>query len=113
MTTGPRSFRPVPCGAASCVRLAWPVLKRFFNPGRFIIGGGSALAARWDHRASKDVDQFTESLAETKRLHAAEAEIRATITKSCGRPVPVGTTPQHGEIVFSADATLEWRKPDP
>ncbi len=47
-------------------------------------------------------------MAETKRLHAAEDEIRATITKSCGRPVPVGTTPQHGEIVFSSDATLEW-----
>lgn len=108
MTTGPRSFRPLPCGASSCVRLARPVLKRFFNPDRFIIGGGSALAARWHHRASMDVDLFTESLTETKRLHATEDEIRATITEFCGRPVPVGTTPQHGEIVFSADATLEW-----
>ena len=108
MTTGPRSFKPLPGGAASCVRLARPALKRFFNPDRFIIGGGSALAARWHHRASMDVDLFTESLTETKRLHTAEDEIRATITESCGRPVPVGTTPEHGEIVFSADATLEW-----
>ena len=108
MATDRPRFKPLPRVAARCIRLAQPLLRRFFNPEQFIIGGGSALAARWFHRASMDVDLFTESLSETKRLHAAADEIRAAIAKSCGRPVPVGTTPQHGEIVFSADATLEW-----
>lgn len=55
-----------------------------------------------------DVDLFTESLRETKRLHKVENEIRAVMAESFGRPVPVGTTPQHGEIVFAADAILNW-----
>ncbi|MDE0103963.1 MAG: nucleotidyl transferase AbiEii/AbiGii toxin family protein [Bryobacterales bacterium] len=108
MTTDPPSFKSLPRAAARCIRLALPVLERFFKPDRFIIGCGSALAARWHHRVSMDVDLFTESLGETKRLHGAEDKIRAAIAKSCGRPVPVGTTPQHGQIIFSADATLEW-----
>lgn len=108
MTGAPPSFKPLSRSAAHCLHVAQPVLERFFDLDRFILGGGSALAARWQHRASMDVDLFTESLDETKRLHAAEGHLREAISESCGRPVPVSTTPQHGEIIFAADSILEW-----
>ena len=44
-------------------RLAEPVLTDFFGEGAYSLGGGTALAAVWQHRHSTDIDLFMDASA--------------------------------------------------
>lgn len=52
----------LPTGPAEAIRLAQPILERWWSRDLFFLGGGTALAARWEHRHSTDVDLFIDSV---------------------------------------------------
>lgn len=52
--------RKLPEGPERIFRLAEPVLTAAFGPGKYRLGGGTALAAVWRHRHSTDIDLFME-----------------------------------------------------
>lgn len=51
----------LPEGPDRVFRLAEPILTRFFGEGRYRLGGGTALAAVWNHRHSTDLDLFMDA----------------------------------------------------
>ncbi len=55
--------RMLPAGPDEIFRAAEPVLTRFFGEGAYFLGGGTALAAVWQHRHSTDVDLFMDASA--------------------------------------------------
>ncbi len=50
----------LPGGPREVFAAVEPVLSRYFLPDGYRIGGGTALAGRWRHRHSTDVDLFAE-----------------------------------------------------
>ena len=55
--------RVLPVGPDEIFRLAEPVLTGVFGEGAYCLGGGTALAAVWQHRHSTDVDLFMDGSA--------------------------------------------------
>ena len=53
----------LPVGPDEIFRLAEPVLTEVFGAGAYFLGGGTALAAVWQHRHSTDVDLFMDGSA--------------------------------------------------
>ena len=51
-------------------RLAEPVLTQTLGQGAYQLGGGTALAAVWDHRHSTDVDLFADLSAYRARMNS-------------------------------------------
>ena len=66
-------------------RLAEPVLTDVFGEGAYCLGGGTALAAVWQHRHSTDVDLFMDGSAyravvtDTARRDALAAGLRSAV----------------------------------
>ncbi len=61
----------LPEGPAEVFARAHPVLSELFGAGSFSLGGGTALAAVWQHRHSTDVGLFTDHATYAERLAAA------------------------------------------
>lgn len=55
--------RALPAGPDRIFRLVEPVLTQTFGQGTYRLGGGTALAAVWDHRHSTDIDLFADHAA--------------------------------------------------
>ncbi len=55
--------RVLPAGPDEIFKLAEPVLTDVFGAGAYCLGGGTALAAVWQHRYSTDVDLFMDGSA--------------------------------------------------
>ena len=53
----------LPAGPDEIFRLAEPVLTDIFGEGAYCLGGGTALAAVWQHRHSTDIDLFMDGSA--------------------------------------------------
>ncbi len=99
---------PLPENSTAMLRQVAPILERFLDFERFVIGGGSVLAARWQHRRSFDVDLFTTDSDATVEAHNHSEQLRAAVGRHFGDRVSVSTTPRHGEIVLEASGIVEW-----
>ena len=63
-----------------------PVLSEWLGLGGYVLGGGTVLAARWQHRVSTDIDLFTD-LARYQSAIVSQRECVAEFLRSL-----VGTT---------------------
>ncbi|MYD81545.1 MAG: nucleotidyl transferase AbiEii/AbiGii toxin family protein [Gammaproteobacteria bacterium] len=66
----------LPCGPAEAIRVAVSVLEQWWSPNQMELGGGTALAARWMHRHSTDVDLFIQSSV-YRNVETTQSEILA------------------------------------
>lgn len=57
------------------LRELWPIMRPYMDPLDIAIGGGTALAARWHHRKSNDIDLFLSNFRDLHRLAGQRAEI--------------------------------------
>ena len=99
---------PLPENSTEILRQVSPVLEQFLDKRKFVIGGGSVLAARWQHRRSFDVDLFTTDAEGTMAVHRQGDQLRCAVGRLCGDRVSVSTTPRHGEIVLEETGIVEW-----
>lgn len=60
-------------------RLA-PVLSAWFGPDGFVLGGGTVLATRWQHRVSTDIDLFTDHERYQQTILNRRDEVAATLS---------------------------------
>lgn len=63
----------LPTGPSEALQIAVPILERWWSRDQMQLGGGTALAARWQHRHSTDVDLFIDSIA-YRRIHTEHSE---------------------------------------
>lgn len=50
----------LPNGATQVIRSVMPILEKWWTRDRIVLGGGTALAARWKHRSSTNVGLFVD-----------------------------------------------------
>ena len=63
--------RVLPAGPDAVFARAHPMLTELLGEGAFALGGGTALAAVWQHRHSTDVDLFADGSTYDERVRAA------------------------------------------
>lgn len=69
----------LPEGPRQLLAAAYPVLSRFLGDRNITLGGGSALAARWKHRHSTDVDLFFKDPAHHGRIYRGRARFQRAV----------------------------------
>ena len=57
-----------------------PVLSAWFGPDGYVLGGGTVLAARWQHLVSTDIDLFTDHERYQKTILSRRDEVAATLS---------------------------------
>ena len=96
--------------AADLLARCHEILDRHVTPhapggAGWAIGGGSALAARWQHRWSKDLDIIVGSGTEFARLTEAESGSRVQPGRGRSRdglrPQRAATSPPHRAALFA------------
>ena len=60
-----------------------PALAEWLGPEGYVLGGGTVLAARWQHRVSTDIDLFTD-LVRYQSAIVSQRERVAEILRSLG-----------------------------
>ena len=75
----------LPEGSQRIFDAVLPVILEFVPPERLLLGGGTALAARWQHRDSFDIDVFTTHTTFTQAIYRQSARFKARFEE-----VPVG-----------------------
>ena len=102
--------RALPEPAATLLREVLPVLREFLDLDEFVIGGGTALAARWQHRTSMDVDLFAEPGDATLAPSRSYKEMQQRIRERCDGLAGFRANRDHGEIVLARPAAgiVEW-----
>ena len=66
----------LPDGRRQMLAAAYPVLSRFPGDRNITLGGGSALAARWNHRHSADIDLFLQDPVHHRRNYQSRDRFR-------------------------------------
>lgn len=97
-----------------------PLILEFVPPERLLLGGGTALAARWQHRDSFDIDLFTAPSTYTEAIYDQSSRFEARLEELPGsRIVALGLEGctvycEHGraEIVASSPQTRHGRSQD-
>ena len=56
----PRAQIVIPGNPGAALARVVPALSEWLGPEGFVLGGGTVLAARWQHRVSADIDLFTD-----------------------------------------------------
>lgn len=56
-----------------------PVLSTWFGPDGYVLGGGTVLAARWQHRVSTDIDLFTDNERYQQVILSRRDDVAATL----------------------------------
>lgn len=105
----PSSREPLslPDDANRLLQAAQPILAQFFNFKHLVLGGGTTLSARWDHRSSFDIDLFTTSFEVTRRVHRRHAELEAAVASHTG-DLEHFCSPDRGEILFPGGGSVSW-----
>lgn len=67
-----KTERHLPEGPDRIFRLVEPVLTQAFGPDAYRLGGGTALAAVWDHRHSTDIDLFADLADYRARMNSGQ-----------------------------------------
>ena len=102
----------LPEGPRELFYSAHRVLARHLSENGFLLGGGTALAARWHHRHSTDIDLFADAALYRSNLYSHEAQFRDDLTRELPDLKALSIFPGHcritlaiGEIsVFTAPA---------
>lgn len=58
-----------------------PALLKLFGPDGLVLGGGTVLAARWQHRVSTDIDLFTEAERYQDQVASRRDEVVAALSR--------------------------------
>lgn len=69
----------LPDGPRQLLAAAYPVLSRYLGDRYITLGGGSALAARWKHRHSTDVDLFFQDPVRHRRIYRSPDRFRKAV----------------------------------
>ena len=69
----------LPAGAQRLFELVVPLLIEFIPPDQLLLGGETALTARWKHRESFDIDLFTSQSAFTRAIYRQSGRIASRI----------------------------------
>ena len=69
----------LPPGAQRIFGAVLPMMLEFVAPEHFLLGGGTALAARWQHRDSLDIDLFTSPQIYTQLIYRQSERINARL----------------------------------
>ena len=93
------TFPQKPLAAAQCVA---PVLLEYFELGDLWMGGGTVLQARWNHRASHDVDMFCRSAAFSRAYMRSGAQIERAMVDRAGSD-PERTWMEHMALYCEID----------
>ena len=107
MPPSPREPLSLPDDANRLLLAAQPILVQFFNFKHLVLGGGTALSARWDHRPSLDIDLFTTTFEVTRRVHRRHAELEAAVASQEG-DLEHSCSPDRGEILFPDGGSVSW-----
>ena len=75
----------LPEGSQRIFDAVLPVILEFIPPEHLLLGGGTALAARWQHRDSFDIDLFTSHSEFTQAIYRQSARFKARFEE-----LPVG-----------------------
>ena len=97
--------KAIPGQGGILVRRAQPLLDEVLGKGGYLLGGGTSLALRWDHRDSIDADLFVrESSAARWALAARAPELRTRLEELLPN--------HHVETTASRVRVFEERRPD-
>ncbi len=66
----------LPQGPRELFYAAYPLLDEYFGANAIFLGGGTALAARWHHRHSTDIDLFTDYVHYRTKLRGRDRQFR-------------------------------------
>lgn len=69
----------LPEGPQCILRQALPILLEFISSEPMTLGGGTALAARWQHRVSLDIDLFVDPAVFEESVYRRQAEFEDRI----------------------------------
>ncbi len=115
-----RNTRALPEGSQCIFDEVVPLILEFVAPEHLLLGGGTALAARWQHRDSFDIDLFTSQSTYGEAIYDQCARFEARLEElPHGRIVTIGIEGctvycEHGrvEIVAGPPQTRHSRSQD-
>ncbi len=115
-----RNGLALPAGSQRIFDEVVPLILEFVPPERLLLGGGTALAARWQHRDSFDIDLFTAPSTYTEAIYDQSSRFEARLEELPGSRILTlgleGCTVycEHGrvEIVASSPQTRHGRSQD-
>ena len=110
----------LPEGSQKIFEEVVPLILEFVSPEALLLGGGTALATRWQHRDSFDIDLFTSQATFTAAIYDQCARFEARVEElPLSRIATVGTEGctvycEHGrvEVVASPPQTKRSRSRD-
>ena len=88
-----------------------PLLARHLGEHAFLLGGGTALAARWHHRHSVDIDLFADSALYRSNLYARESQLRQDITREIPDLKALAIFPGHCRITLASGEVSIFTSP--
>ena len=104
MATGCKELA-LPEGSRRIFELVLPLVLEFIPPESVVLGGGSALAARWKHRESVDIDLFTSQTTFTEAIFRRSARFETRLEQlGFGR---VATLGPEGCTIYLQDARVD------
>ena len=86
-------------------------LNDFFAFDAFVLGGGTTLAARWNHRRSFDIDLLTTQRNVTETLFSRSSELNAFVEAHPGM-TELTCERDGGNIAFANDSSIDWLHSD-
>ena len=115
-----RNRSVLPEGSRKIFEEVVPLILEFVPPEELLLGGGTALATRWQHRDSFDIDLFTSQATFTEAIYDQCARFEARVGElPLSRIATVGMEGctvycEHGrvEIVACHPQTKQSRSPD-
>ncbi len=100
--------RHLPEDVAGLLEQVFPVLKNYLDSGKFVIGGGSVLAARWRHRRSFGVDLLTVSSEAARSALARKQELESELRRNCGESIAIDVGFNYGRVILPGQGSVEW-----
>ena len=81
----------LPMGPQRIFDTVIPLILEFVPPKNLLLGGGTALAARWQHRDSADIDLFTSDTTYVQTIYRESARFKTRFEELPGaRMVTIG-----------------------
>ncbi|MCY3884400.1 MAG: nucleotidyl transferase AbiEii/AbiGii toxin family protein [Gammaproteobacteria bacterium] len=91
----------LPPGPAEAIRTAIPILDQWWKRNLLFLGGGTALAARWKHRYSTDVDLFIDRASYENVYQSKGDELDNALSSLANEGVLSAPTVNPGYLMFT------------
>ncbi len=93
----------LPPGPAEAIRTAIPILNQWWERKLLFLGGGTALAARWKHRHSTDIDLFIDRASYESVYQSNGDELDNALTALANEGVLSAPTVNPGYLMFTTE----------